>query len=90
MWKIEYKKTFLKELARLPTGIRTRTEKIVFEELNCENPFELGYIEKLKGFENKYKIRIGDFRVGLTIDNKNKTIILNRAANRKDIYRIFP
>jgi mRNA interferase RelE/StbE len=61
MWKTEYKKTFLKELSKLPAGTRTRIEKIVFEELICENPFKLGYTEKLKGYEDKYKIRVGDY-----------------------------
>ncbi len=90
MWKTEYKRTFLKELSKLPAETRTRIEKIVFKELICENPYILGYIEKLKGHENKFKIRVSDYRIGLTIDNKNKTIILNRVANRKDIYKIFP
>ena len=90
MWKVEYKKTFLKELSRLPSGIKKRIEKIAFEELICDNPFKLGYIEKLKGYENKFKIRVSDFRMGLTLDNANKIITLNRVANRKDIYKIFP
>lgn len=90
MWKTEYKKTFLKELSHLPSGIRKRIENIVFEELVCDNPFKLGYIEKLKGYEDKYKIRVGDYRIGITINNQNKTITLNRVANRKDIYRVFP
>ena len=90
MWKTEYKKTFLKDLSCLPSGIRIRIEEIVFKELICENPYELGYIEKLRGYGDKYKIRAGDYRIGLTLDTKNKTIILNRVANRKDIYKIFP
>ena len=49
MWTIEYTKRFLKDLAELPTDIRTRIETIVFEELETENPFDLGYLEKMKG-----------------------------------------
>ncbi len=90
MWKTEYKKTFLKELSKLPVRIRNRVEQIAFHELICDNPFQLGYLEKLKGQEHKYKIRVSDYRIGLTIDTPNKTIILNRVANRKDIYKIFP
>jgi mRNA interferase RelE/StbE len=72
MWKTEYKKTFLKELSKLPAGIRTRIEKIVFRELICENPFKLGYIEKLKGYDNKFKIRISDYRIGYCIKTPYK------------------
>ncbi len=90
MWKVEYKKTFLKELAKLPSTIRLDLEKIVFDELICENPFELGYLEKLHGYKDKYKIRKGNYRIGLTVISNSNTIILNRVAHRKDIYRIFP
>ena len=32
MWKVEYTRRFLKELAELPKEIRDRAEEIVFEE----------------------------------------------------------
>ncbi|MCC5627948.1 type II toxin-antitoxin system RelE family toxin [Nostoc sphaeroides] len=90
MWQVEYTKRFLKELAALPVEIQSRIEPIVFQELESENPFELGYIEKLKGYSDKYKIRVGDYRIGITLDQETKTLICQRVAHRKDIYRIFP
>ncbi|MFM7904885.1 MAG: type II toxin-antitoxin system RelE family toxin, partial [Microcystis sp.] len=41
MWKVEYNKRFLKELASLPKDIQSRIELIVFSELETDNPFEL-------------------------------------------------
>ena len=90
MWKVEYKKRFLKELSKLPEGVQTRTEKMVFEDLICENPFDLGYLEQTRGYPGKYKIRIGQYRIGVTIDKKKKVVVCNRIAHRKDIYRLFP
>ena len=46
MWTIEYIKRFLKDLNELPLDIKLRVEAVVFEELETENPFELGYLEK--------------------------------------------
>ena len=60
MWTVEYTKRFLKDLADLPTDIKTRVEAIVFEELETENPFDLGYLEKMKGYSDQYKFRVGD------------------------------
>ncbi|MEH1837649.1 MAG: hypothetical protein V7L20_02510 [Nostoc sp.] len=62
----------------------------MFQELESENPFELGYLEKLKGYSDKYKIRVGDYRIGITLEQETKTLICQRVAHRKDIYRIFP
>ncbi|HHE37807.1 MAG TPA: type II toxin-antitoxin system RelE/ParE family toxin [Candidatus Cloacimonetes bacterium] len=90
MWKIEYSKRFLKELFKLPVEIKTKAEKIVFEDLLFKNPFKLGYIEQMTGYQDKYKIRIGNYRIGITIIKSQKLIICQRIAHRKDIYRIFP
>ncbi|MBN1901289.1 type II toxin-antitoxin system RelE/ParE family toxin [Candidatus Sumerlaeota bacterium] len=90
MWKVEYTKRFLKELYQLPKVVRSRVESLVFEELICENPFSLGYIEKMTGYPDKYKIRVGDYRIGITIEKNSKLIVCQRLAHRKDIYRIFP
>lgn len=89
-WTVEYTKTFLKELAKLPKAIQKRGEKIAFQELISENPFGLGYIEQMAAYSDKYKIRIGSYRMGITIIKQEKLIICQRIAHRKDIYRIFP
>lgn len=90
MWEVEYKKRFLKELSTVPEDIQAQVEKIVFEELTSGNPFKLGYIERMRGYPGKYKIRIGQFRIGITIDQQAQKIICDRIAHRKDIYRLFP
>jgi mRNA interferase RelE/StbE len=71
----------LKDLANLPSNIQSRAELVVFQELEGKNPFELGYLEKMKGYPDKYKIRIGDYRVGITLDKRTKTIICERLAH---------
>jgi mRNA interferase RelE/StbE len=90
MWTVEYTKRFLKELAALPTEIQYRVEPIIFEELESENPFVLGYLEKLRGYPDKYKVRVGDYRIGITADKKTQTLICQRIAHRREIYKIFP
>ena len=47
-------------------------DAIVFEELEVENPFDLGYLEKMKDYSDQYKFWVGDYRVGVTIE-KNTT-----------------
>lgn len=90
MWKVEFTKRFLKELSELPKEVKERAEKIVFEELPSESPLSLGYIEQMKGYPGKYKIRLGDYRIGLSIEKQNNLIICQRITHRKDIYREFP
>jgi mRNA interferase RelE/StbE len=90
MWKVEYTKRFLKELSGLPKEIQGAAEDIVFNILPGENPYSLGQLERMTGYPGKYKIRVGDYRIGVSVDNRRHLIIYQRIANRKDIYRIFP
>ena len=90
MWEVKYTRRFLKELSNLPDEIQLRAEKIVFEELPSSNPFDLGYLEHMSGHPHKYKIRIGKYRIGITVDKLQELLVCQRIAHRKDIYRIFP
>lgn len=90
MWRVEYTKRFLKELASLPKDVQQRAEMIAFQELKSTNPFGLGYLEKMTGYQDKYKVCLGDYRIGITMDKKTQTIICQRIAHRRDIYRVFP
>lgn len=42
---------------------------------------------KLAGSEQAYRIRIGDYRVVYTVDNKHKTVSIDRVRHRREAYR---
>ena len=42
---------------------------------------------KLKGMENQYRIRKGDYRIIYFIDDNEKIIVVTDIAHRKDIYK---
>jgi len=90
MWEVRHNRRFYKELAKIPFPTRKGIEEIAFGQEIRENPFQLGRIEKLVGYRSYYKISFGDYRVGLKIDKKSKTVEFRRALHRKDIYGKFP
>jgi mRNA interferase RelE/StbE len=49
-------------------------------------PFPEGY-KKLSGYNDIYRIRIGNYRVIYSVDQKIITIIILKIGHRKDIYR---
>ncbi|MBN2571081.1 MAG: type II toxin-antitoxin system RelE/ParE family toxin [Ignavibacteriales bacterium] len=84
-----YRKIFLKDLSKTPIKTRKQIEEFVFHEiLKMSNVTESKKIEKMKGHLNCYKIRFGDYRLGIKID-KDK-LIFERILHRKDIYKYFP
>ncbi len=87
--QIKFKKSFLKQLAKLPKDDREKIERFVFEELLDFNSIaESGKIEKMQGYEDCYKIRFGSYRVGLKL--KDGEIVVQIVMHRKEIYRFFP
>lgn len=78
-------------MANLPPHVRRQAEQIALKDMPvAASPFSLGCVEKMAGYPDKYKIRIGDFRVGLTIDSRESIVLFERVADRKEIYRVFP
>lgn len=89
-WRVQYTRTFLKEMARLPAGIRERVESIAFGEEIQIDPLLAGRAQKLVGYSAYYKIRVGDYRIGLHIDSEMKIVEFQRVLHRREIYRKFP
>ncbi len=86
--KIFINKKFLKDLAKIPSKNRARIEAFVFEELErYRNIEQIGNMEKLKGHDTFYRIRFGDYRMGIRYENEELTI--ERILHRKEIYKFF-
>jgi mRNA interferase RelE/StbE len=85
----EYRKRFLMDLAKIPSGPRKVIENFVFKEVPALDSLEAsGKIERMKGYRSCYKVRFGSYRIGLTA--REDIVIFERALHRKDIYRFFP
>ncbi len=86
---IQVNRKFLKDLAKLPASDRQKIETFVFEESEKIDSIEMaGIFEKLKGYQIYYRIRFGNYRVGVSYEDE--VLIFQRVLHRKDIYRYFP
>ncbi len=77
-------KSIQKELDNLPNDIKSRVCSKVSQL--SEDPCPDG-VTKLKGYENEYRIRIGDYRVRYEIFDKNETILLLQCKHRREVYK---
>lgn len=90
-FQVLYKKTFLKELKKLPKDVRIKVEHLCFDILpEIEIPEDIRGLEKLVGYEKSFKVRFGDYRIGMNIDIKTKVVECCRVLHRKEIYRYYP
>jgi mRNA interferase RelE/StbE len=42
--------------------------------------------KKLKGGDNEWRIRVGDYRIVYVIDDAARTVDVTRIAHRRDVY----
>jgi mRNA interferase RelE/StbE len=54
----------------------------------AETTSRITNLKKLKGKSGYYRIRFGNYRIGIRIEDD--LVIFIRALHRKDIYRYFP
>ncbi len=88
--KVEYRKLFLKDLKKLKNqAIYQQIIDLVFKEIPSVNCLQdLSQVKAMKGYPNRYRIRIGNYRLG--IEENKDTIEIVRVLHRKEFYRYFP
>lgn len=69
-------------------SIKINISQSIKNAQNAENINKIKNIKKLKGFSNEYRIKIGNYRLGIRIEKDTVNFI--RCLHRKDIYRYFP
>ncbi|MCX5965248.1 MAG: type II toxin-antitoxin system RelE/ParE family toxin [Cyanobacteria bacterium] len=87
---IEYLPTFIKDFKALRgSPIYKTIYQLAFEDIpNADSLSELSNLKKLKGSSTAYRIRVGNYRIGIFITNEK--IQFSRILHRREIYRYFP
>ena len=87
--EIRIDKSFEKDIKKIQQPDIPKKVAIFIEKIQEISSFqELTNTKKIKGFSNFYRIRLGDYRIGVEIE-EGKCIFL-RILHRKDIYKYFP
>ncbi|MFZ1320836.1 MAG: type II toxin-antitoxin system RelE/ParE family toxin [Ignavibacteria bacterium] len=86
---IRAEKTFLKDLDKIKDKtLLSNLQKVISNFDQLKSISEIPNIKKLSAKNNYYRIRIGDFRIGMSIISNEISLI--RFLHRKDIYKYFP
>lgn len=84
MYTVEYTRQATKEFVKLPSKVQVQIEKKVGDL--ASNPFASSQVKALKGEEDTYRLRVGDYRVVYVLLQKRLVIIVVRVAHRKEAY----
>lgn len=87
--KVGFRKSFEKDLSKIrDQDLLLRVKAVIEEVENADDLLNVSNIKRLKADGDYYRIRIGNYRVGLTQDEGMITFV--RILHRKEMYRYFP
>ena len=87
--KVEFRKTFEKDLRKLRDKTLLGKVKSIIEAVETANTLdEVASIKKLKGEDGYFRIRLSDYRIGLFL--QDDTLRFVRILHRREFYRYFP
>ncbi|HOP46540.1 MAG TPA: type II toxin-antitoxin system RelE/ParE family toxin [Desulfobacteraceae bacterium] len=88
--KTAFKKSFAKDLKTHSRNknLLTMIQKPILQAETADSVADIKNLKKLKAEGHYYRIRIGNYRIGLIIENKIVTFV--RVLHRGEIYRYFP
>jgi mRNA interferase RelE/StbE len=87
--KTSFTGSFLRDLRKLPDDdVREQVRVAILAVEAASDLRSLPNLKKLSGGGPYYRIRIGDYRIGMRIEDDVVTFV--RVLPRKDIYRYFP
>ena len=84
-----FRKSFARDLKKImDKGILERVAEIVEEVEDADSLQEISNLKKMSGADHYYRIRIGDYRIGIAVEGD--TVEFVRCLSRRDLYRYFP
>jgi mRNA interferase RelE/StbE len=87
--RVEFRKTFEKDLRKLNDKSLLAKLKAAIETIEQADSLDaIPNLKKLKGDDGYFRIRIGDYRVGLFL--AEETLLFVRVMHRREFYRYFP
>ncbi len=85
---MEYRVLVLPRAQREIKSLPLQTRKRVSEAIDSleQNPRPSG-VKKLKGAEDLYRLRVGDFRIIYAIHDQELLVIVINLGHRRDVYQ---
>ena len=87
--KIDFKKSFSRDLKKInDKNILKKVKEVIDTIESSPSLIELKNVKQLTSGGKYYRIRIGDYRIGIKLESE--VLVFVRFLHRREIYRYFP
>jgi len=83
------KPSFFRDIEKIiDPALKERVEQTILSVVNARSLKDIPELKKLKGYKIYYRIKVGNYRIGVTIESNIVTFVV--FMYRRDIYKFFP
>ncbi len=87
--KVRFKASFARDLRALKDkALLERIKELIANVEAAQSLAEMPNLKKLHGGGEHYRVRIGDYRLGLATEEG--VVVFVRVLHRREVYRYFP
>ncbi|MEX0877866.1 MAG: type II toxin-antitoxin system RelE/ParE family toxin [Candidatus Spechtbacterales bacterium] len=84
LFKVEISRSAQKEIRKIQPPHRKRVVSAILKLVKEPRPAEC---QKIRTFDNSYRIRVGDYRVVYIVHDDEKVLTIIKVGHRRDVYR---
>lgn len=87
--RIHFRQSFLRDLERIrEQNLLDRIQRAIESIEQASGLDSVPQLQRLRGERGCYRLRVGDYRIGLSVEGEEVTLV--RILHRREIYRYFP
>ncbi len=87
--KVTFRQSFARELKKMKDqAVLDRIRRAIEQVEGASTRQEVHDLKKMSGAGNFYRIRVGDYRLGVVVEGGQVEFV--RCLPRRDLYRFFP
>ena len=87
--RVEFLERFSRDIDKIPViSVKRSLARLILQIEAAESISNIPQVKKLTGFKSAYRIRLGDYRIGIFVEGDLAQFA--RIVHRKDIYKVFP
>jgi mRNA interferase RelE/StbE len=87
--RVEFRESFLRDIQKLKDrSLLPRIREAIADAEAAATIQSIPGLKRLKGGSNYFRLRIGDYRIGIV--QEPKALVFVRVMHRREIYRYFP
>jgi mRNA interferase RelE/StbE len=79
--RVEFRRSFVRDLQKVKDkALKSRAKETISQVEQAQSLEEIGHLRKLQGADRYYRIRLGDYRIGIVVEEDTLSLSVSCIA----------